>query len=98
MDLALQRMASFKIVTEKTDEYKAYQTLNFCERVLSAYQDEDVSNYNQGFYKLFKWLKLAIEVIKTYITRTKAMAKRDKEDRIKKMDAAEERAKAREQW
>lgn len=92
------RMEKFVIIGQKKGDFKSYKTLNFCERVVSSYQEEDVMNYHPGFFKLFKWLKLAIEVRKQYIVRTKAKAKRDKEERVKKEEAAEERARNREQY
>jgi hypothetical protein len=48
--------------------------------------------------KLFKWLKTAIDGRKANITRRKALTKRAKEDRIKKIEMSEERKKNRENF
>lgn len=93
-----QKMTEFKVIGEKTGTFKAYQTLNFCEKVLSAYADEDVMNYHLGFLKLFKWLKMAIDARKANITRRKALTKKAKEDRLKKQEQSEERKKNRENY
>lgn len=96
MALLPKAMFEFKVVTECKNEYKAFQTLNFCERVLQAHTEEDVQNYNTGFLKLYRWLKIAIEARKSYIVRTKAQVKRDREDRGRREEQAEERAKQKE--
>lgn len=90
------RMAEFNIITEKNGEYKAYQTLNFCETVLQKHSEEDLSAYNSAVLKLFRWLKTAVEGRKAYITRTKALLKRAKENRATLVQQAEDRAKNRE--
>lgn len=91
-------MAAFQVMVEKPEQFKAYATLNFCEKVLSAYSEEEIQNYNAGFLKLFKWLKMAIEARKAYITRVKALTKRAKEERTRKQEQAEERLKNRENY
>jgi hypothetical protein len=91
-------MAEFEVITEKSGDYKAYQTLNFCEKVLSNYSEDDLSNYNNGILKLFRWLKTAVESRKSYITRTKALIKRAKENRATLSQQAEDRAKNRENF
>lgn len=93
-----ERMAAFQVMVEKPDHFKAYATLNFCEKVLSVYTEEEIQNYNAGFLKLFKWLKMAIEARKAYITRVKALTKRAKKERTRKQEQAEERLKNRENY
>lgn len=83
-----KHMIAYSIFTQKPGHFKAYATLNFCEKVLHAYTEEEIQNYNAGFLKLFKWLKMAIEARKAYITRVKAHAKRAKEERIRKQEQA----------
>ena len=85
-------------MVEKPTELKAYSTLNFCEKVLTAYTEEEISAYNAGFLKLFKWLKMAIEARKAYITRVKALTKRAKEERNRRQEQAKERLANRENF
>lgn len=89
------RMAKFEVIAEKNGQFKVYQTINFCERALAAHTEEEVAQYHAGFYKLYKWLVMAIDARKTYIARTKAFLKRDTETRIKMQDAAAERTTKR---
>lgn len=72
--------------------------MNFCEKVISSYSEEDLSAYNSAILKLFRWLKTAVETRKTYITRTKALIKRAKENRAALVQQSEERARSREQF
>lgn len=87
-----------QIVSERKEDVKAFNTINFCEKVLSAHTDEEVAAYNSGLHRLYRWLKLAIETRKAYIIRTKAHAKRDREERLKRIEQAEEREKTRETY
>lgn len=89
-------MTEYKVEGERTEAFKAYQTLNFCEKVLNVYTEEEVALYHPGFLKLFKWLKMAIEARKANITRKKALCKRAKENRTRLIESAEERKKNRE--
>lgn len=61
-------------------------------------EEEAVAIYSPGFLKLFKWVMIAISARKAYITRTKALCKRDKENRVLRETQAEERAKNRETY
>jgi hypothetical protein len=49
-------MVSYKVIGEKSSEYKGYKTLNFIERNLDGLNAEDVDAYNLTLGKLFKWL------------------------------------------
>lgn len=91
-------MSQFEVVKEKTKEFKPYQTLNFCERVIQSYDEEQVQAYNTGLLKIFRWLKIAIEARKAYIVRTKAQAKRDREERTRREEQAEERTRNKETY
>ena len=84
------------MLAEKKGEFKVYQTINYCENALKAHLEDDVALYHAGFLKLYKWLMAAIDARKMYIARTKALFKRDSEDRVKKQEAAGERANNRE--
>lgn len=66
--------------------------------MMAGIEEEAVALYSPGFLKLFKWINLAINARKAYITRTKALCKRDKENRIRCQEQAQERSKNRENY
>ena len=89
-------MAKYEIWGEKKGTYKPYQTINFCEKIISALNPEDVDAYNLGLGKLYRWNKMAIEGRKQDITRRKILQKKGKEERELKEQQFEERKKNRE--
>ena len=89
-------MAAYEIFGEKKGEFKPYQTINYCEKIISHLSQEDVDNYHPGLGKLYKWNKMAIEGRKQDITRRKVLQKKGKEEREMKQSQFEERKKNRE--
>ena len=89
-------MAVYEIYGEKKGEYKPYQTINYCEKIISALTQEEVDAYNPGLGKLYKWNKNAIEGRKKDITRRKALQKKAVEEKELKEKMFEERKTARE--
>lgn len=57
-------MVDYKVLGPKEGEYKAYETINYCEKLIADIQQEDVDNYSNAFGKLFKWLSTAISLRK----------------------------------
>jgi hypothetical protein len=57
-------MGEYKVLGQKAGEYKVYQTINYCQRIIEGGEQEAVDAYNPTFGKIFKWLKLAIETRK----------------------------------
>jgi hypothetical protein len=80
-----KRIANYEMLGPKDGKYEGWQTINYCERLISEIQPEDVENYHVGFSKLFKWLQQAIELRKQDIIRRKALAKRASETREAKI-------------
>lgn len=80
----------------KPGKYEGWQTINYCERLVSEIQQEDVDNYHVGFSKLFKWLQSAIALRKQDIVRRKALAKRAQENREAKIAEKEKHGQDRE--
>lgn len=89
-------MAKYEIYGEKKGNYKPYQTINFCEKITSHLNVEDVDAYNLGLGKLYRWNKMAIEGRKQDVTRRKVLQKKGKEEREMKQQQFEERKKNRE--
>lgn len=92
-----QRVSDYKMLGEKAGDYKGFETINYCEKLINDYTPEEVEAYHPGFAKLFKWLVAAIALRKQDIIRRKAIAKRDKEAREAKIAEKEQRALNREQ-
>ena len=74
-------MTNYRILGSKSEEFKSYNTINYCEKILEGITQEDVDAYHVGVGKLFIWLKKAIESRKLDITRRKALAKQAKQNR-----------------
>ena len=55
MQEMLEKMSTYNPLGEKNGNYTGYQTLNYCEKLISDYSAEEVENYNTGFMKLFRW-------------------------------------------
>lgn len=91
-------MANYKTFGEKKDEFKAYQCINYIERIIEPFNQEDVDAYHQGLGKLFKWLKMAIGTRKQDIIRRKAIYKRNKEEKTSREEAKATREANREQY
>jgi hypothetical protein len=99
MDGRLQNgMVDYKILGPKDGEFKAFQTINYCEKLVSEIQQEDVDNYSTAFGKVFKWLSSALALRKQDIIRRKAQTKRSRENREAKIKSDEERATNRENY
>jgi hypothetical protein len=66
-------MAKYEIFGEKKGDFKKYQTINYCEKIIGGFTQEEVDTYNPGLGRLFKWNKAAIDGRKTDITRRMAL-------------------------
>jgi hypothetical protein len=77
-------MLSYQVFGQKAKDFKGYETINYCEKLIS--EVEDVESYHTGFAKLYKWLTTVIQLRKNDIIRRKAHAKRDQEFRDAKLD------------
>ena len=90
-------MVEFKVYGEKTDEFKAYQTINYVEKIISPFTQEEVDAYHTDMGKLYKWLKMAIDTRKQDIVRRKAIHKHNREVKAQREEQKEAREAAREQ-
>jgi len=98
IDSLCQKIAEYKMLGKKESEFRGFQTINYCEKLVNDYTQEEVDAYHAGFGKLFKWLKAAIELRKQDIIRRKAIAKRDREAREAKIDEQTQRGLNRENF
>ena len=53
-------MSTYAVAGPKADEYKLYESVNYCERLLEGFNQEEVDLYSIAFGKLYKWLQTAI--------------------------------------
>lgn len=91
-------MVDYQVLGAKDGEFKAYQTINYCEKLIAETQQEDVDAYSSAFGRVFRWLSTAISLRKQDIIRRKAATRRARENREAKIKAAEERAINREKY
>ena len=91
-------MVDYKVYGEKTDEFKAYQTINFVERIIAPFTQEEVDAYHVDMGKIYKWLKMAIDTRKQDIVRRKAIHKHNREVKTQREEQKEAREAAREQF
>lgn len=91
-------MVDFKVWGAKEEEFRSFQTINYCERLIAEINQEDVDNYSGSFGKIFKWLSTAIALRKQDIIRRKALTRKSRENREAKIKASEERAVNRETY
>jgi len=59
-----RKMTDYKILGMKESEFKGFQTINYCEKLINDYTQEEVDLYHPGFGKLFKWLMAVIALRK----------------------------------
>ncbi len=84
-------MMQFAIIGPKQSEFRSYNTINYCEKILEGLTQEEVDSYHVGFGKLYSWLRRAIEGRKSDITRRKAFAKQSHKNRENKIKDHEDR-------
>ena len=89
-DLA-KRMSTYRVLSAKNDEFKAYQTLNYVHSLFSSLNVEEVENYHPAFMKILRWLTIAVTARKDDIVRRKARKQKANEDRVTRITLAEER-------
>ena len=91
-------MSDYRILGPKPGEFRSYNTINYCEKILEGIAQEDVDAYHVGIGKLFIWLRKAIEARKLDIIRRKALAKQAKQNRENKIKEHEDRAVKRREF
>jgi hypothetical protein len=89
-------MVDYKMLGDNDSKFRGYETVNYCEKLITDYGHEEVENYHTCFGKLFKWLTGAIALRKQDIVRRKAITKRDIEFREEKLKETVTRAENRE--
>lgn len=77
----LKQMHSYHPLGAMQENIRFTKTINFAEKLLQGYTQEEVDAYHPGFGRLFQWLTSAISIRKHDITRRHALQKRAKEDR-----------------
>ena len=91
-------MSKYEILGPKEGEFRSYNTINYCEKILDGIAQEDVDAYHVGLGKLFQWLRKAIEGRKLDITRRKALARQARQNRENKIKEHEDRATKRQDY
>lgn len=55
-DAFIKLMISYKVIGEKTEAYKPYQTINFIEKLMVDITPEAVDEFDMTAGRLFRWL------------------------------------------
>jgi len=55
-----EKMKNHTVLGPKEGDYKLYQKINYCEKIISGLEQETIDQHNATFGKLFKWLWLAL--------------------------------------
>ena len=91
-------MSKYEILGPKEGEFRSYNTINYCEKILDGIVQEDVDAYHVGLGKLYLWLRNAIDGRKLDITRRKALARQAKQNRENKIKEHEDRTIKRQDY
>jgi len=78
----------------KPGKLQKYKMLNFIERILDEYNEEDLQKYSILIYYIHKWIKTAIELRKMDIAHRMAkreIQKQEREEAIKKFEERKQR-------
>jgi len=89
------KMKQHRVLGAKEDDFKLYQKINYCEKIISGLEQETIDAHNSTFGKLFKWLWLALATRKSDIIYRKAHSKKQRELRSKALEQADERKENR---
>ena len=92
-DTMLNRVRAYGPFGAKGELYKAYQTVNFVEKLLGDIEQEQIDAYSVALGRLHKWLRFAIDVRKGDVQRRKDEKERLKEEK----EAADEQIREREE-
>lgn len=92
----ISKMSQYQIVGPKDKDFKAYHTLNYLEKLLSDFQEEELIKYNCSFSLIFRWLKIVIEARKKNICCRLNQAKKAREERDAKIQEENARLEERE--
>lgn len=91
----IDKIIDYQPLGAKDDQYHTYQQLNFIERNIESYYQEDVDSYSSAILgRLMRWIQAVIKLRKEDIVRRKNIARKDKEHRdetIQKEAARKER-------
>lgn len=87
----LTKMRDYQIMGQKKEEYKAYQTINYVEKLLEEITQEQVTEFDFTAGRLFYWLTIALDSRKQDIIRRKAIIQKDRDERDAKLAAKEKR-------
>jgi len=91
-------MSTYEVLGPKPGQFKSYNTVNYCEKILDGLVQEDVDANHVCVGKLYSWLRKAIEARKLDITRRKALARQAKQNRENKNKEHEDRTVKRQEY
>lgn len=90
-------MGEYWPIGPKEDSYKEYEKMKFIQKNLEGYTEEEIDEYSASLGKLFRWIKLAIEVRIEDVKLRRNQKKALEEKRQKAIEAEKQRNEKRDQ-
>lgn len=94
-DDMFSKMGDYWPIGPKEMSFKEYEQLKFVQSCTAGISEEELEEYSVALCKLYKWLKLAIDVRVEDVKMRRGNKKRLKEKREKAIDAERERMEKR---
>lgn len=91
------KMGEYWPIGPKEDSYKEYEKMKFIQKNLEGYTEEEIDEYSASLGKLFRWIKLAIEVRIEDVKLRRNQKKALEEKRQKAIEAEKQRNEKRDQ-
>lgn len=89
------KLGDYWPIGPKEDSYKEYERMKFIQRNLEGVSEEELEDYSVALSKLYKWLRLAIEVRIEDVKMRRNGKEREKEKRQKAIEQENARKEKR---
>lgn len=96
-DKLLEKMQNYVFEGPKAHDIKAYQTLNFIEKIVRDIDNDMISHYNQSLGVIQRWMILAIDARRRDVANRLNESRKKREDREEKIEQEKERKEKREE-
>lgn len=96
-DKLIEKMQNYKFEGPKAHDIKAYQRLNFIEKIVRDLDFEAISQYNQALAVIHRWMILAIDARRRDVANRLNESKKRREEREEKIEQEKERKEKREE-
>jgi hypothetical protein len=59
-DDLIKKMKNYQVVGPKPDRVLSYHTIHFIEKLIEAFNEEDLTQYNAAYGLIYRWMTTAI--------------------------------------